>query len=139
MRRIVLALLLSAGVGTGCATVQKESRLVLWQGGALLESSVEEPALLEQAIPVFVCADAEGTIKQLDEHIKKVEKVCPSGVPDPKNPKHRDVNHWKKEIRAFVKNLQQELKRMPKNKVKRKPVEDAIKRGEDALARWSRS
>ncbi|AKJ01993.1 Hypothetical protein AA314_03619 [Archangium gephyra] len=49
------------------------------------------------------------------------------------------MNHWKKEIRAFLKNLQQLLKRMPNNKSKRQPVEEAIRRGEDALARWSRS
>jgi hypothetical protein len=173
MRRVVLALWLSAGVWTGCGVIQKEPRLVLRQGTAqacarhpwlcagydsqdtwrraleaartaeaaeaLLDSSVEEPALLEQAIPVFASTDAEETIKRLDEHIQKVEDVCPSGNPDPNEPKHRDVNHWKKEIRAFLKNLQQWLKRMPNNKSKRQPVEEAIKRGEDALARWSRS
>lgn len=50
-----------------------------------------------------------------------------------------DVNHWKKEIRAFLKNLQQMLKRMPNNKIKRQPLEEAIRRGEEALARWSGS
>ncbi|WP_147332827.1 hypothetical protein [Archangium gephyra] len=173
MRRVVLALWLSAGVWTGCGTVQKESRLVLRQGTAqacarhpwlcagydsqdawrraleaartaeaaqaLLNPSVEEPGLLDQSITVFASTDAEETIKRLDEHIHKVEDVCPSGNPDPNEPKHRDVNHWKKEIRAFLKNLQQLLKRMPNNKSKRQPVEEAIRRGEDALARWSRS
>lgn len=106
---------------------------------ALLDAAVEEPALLDQANPVLSSTDAEETIKRLDEHIHKVESVCPSGKPDPNDPKHRDVNHWKKEIRAFLKNLQQMLKRMPNNKIKRQPLEEAIRRGEEALARWSGS
>ncbi|MFY0565564.1 hypothetical protein ACN28E_17215 [Archangium lansingense] len=38
-----------------------------------------------------------------------------------------------------LKNLQQMLKRMPNNKSKRQVVEEAIKRGENALNRWSSS
>lgn len=106
---------------------------------ALLETTAEEPDSLEPSTSVFSSTDPEETIKRLDEHIQKVESVCPSGNPDPNEPKHRDVNHWKKEIRAFLKNLRQMLKRMPNNKARRQPVEDAIKRGEDALNRWGNS
>jgi hypothetical protein len=106
---------------------------------ALLEATAEESDSPDQSISVFSSTNPEETIKRLDEHIHKVESVCPSGNPDPNDPKHRDVNHWKKEIRAFLKNLQQMLKRMPNNKARRQPVEDAIKRGEDALNRWSSS
>jgi uncharacterized protein YaaR (DUF327 family) len=106
---------------------------------ALQEAAAEEPDTNDRFISVFSSTDAEETIKRLDEHIHKVESACPSGNPDPNEPKHRDVNHWKKEIRAFLKNLQQMLKRMPNNKAKRQPVEEAIRRGEDALNRWSSS
>lgn len=104
---------------------------------ALLDSSKEESAIPDGSTSVFSSTDPEETIKRLDEHIHKVESVCPSGTPDPNDPRHRDVNHWKKEIRAFLKNLQQLLKRMPNNKARRQPVEEAIRRGDDALNRWS--
>ncbi|HEX8436515.1 hypothetical protein [Archangium sp.] len=100
---------------------------------------MEEPGLLDESTRVLSSPDPEETIKRLDEHIHKVESVCPSGSPDPNDPKHRDVKHWKKEIRAFLKNLRQMLKRMPNNKARRQPVEEALKRGEDALSRWGSS
>ena len=106
---------------------------------ALLDAAMEEPGLLDESTRVLSSPDPEETIKRLDEHIHKVESVCPSGSPDPNDPKHRDVKHWKKEIRAFLKNLRQMLKRMPNNKARRQPVEEALKRGEDALSRWGSS
>ena len=105
----------------------------------LLDAAEGESVFPRQSTSVFSSVDPEGTIKRLDEHIHKVESVCPSGNPDPRDPKHENVNHWKTEIRAFVKNLKQILKRMPNNKIKRRSVEEAIRRGDNALERWGSS
>jgi hypothetical protein len=100
---------------------------------------LEEKLMRRATLALFLAVGVWTGCGTTQMQFQKVESVCPSGNPDPKEPKHRDVNHWKKEIRAFLKNLQQMLKRMPNNKAKRQPVEDAIRRGEDALTRWSSS
>jgi hypothetical protein len=46
---------------------------------------------------------------------------------------------WINEIKAAIKNLKQNLKRLPNNKTKREPIEQAIKRGEDFLKECGQS
>lgn len=77
----------------------------------------------------------ENLIKHLDRHIERLGGVSfgPGGEPDPEDPDKDYVNGWKKEIRAAVNNLKQILKRMPNNKLKRTPIEEAIRRGEASV------
>lgn len=65
--------------------------------------------------------------------IQYVLDTCPGLSPDPKDPKDGPVKGWIKEIKAAVKNLKQQLKYTSKNKLKRKPLEDAIKKGDEFL------
>lgn len=76
-----------------------------------------------------------GLIDHLNEHIGKIESTCGpcGGNYDPRDPKDRDYRGWLKEVKAAVKNLKSVLKKMPNNKEKRKPVEDAIKKGEEFI------
>jgi RHS repeat-associated protein len=84
-------------------------------------------------------SQAQGLIDHLDNHIGKLEDLCDScgGSPDPNDPNNRDLKGWIKEVKAAIKNLQQKLKRFPNNAEKKRPVEEAIKRGEDALKKCS--
>jgi RHS repeat-associated protein len=59
-----------------------------------------------------------GLMEHLDEHIQKVMDKCPTGNPDPNDPDQDPVKKWIKEVKAAVKNLKQELKKLPKNKEK---------------------
>ena len=80
----------------------------------------------------------QGLIDQLDGHIRKVMEVMGEATNmDPNDPNHDPVPGWLKEIAAAVKNLKDKLKRLPKNREKRRPAEDAIKRGEDFLNRFN--
>jgi RHS repeat-associated protein len=84
-------------------------------------------------------SQVQGLIDHLDNHIGKLEDLCDScgGSPDPNDPNNRDLKGWIKEVKAAIKNLQQKLKRFPNNAEKKRPVEEAIKRGEDVLKKCS--
>ncbi len=100
---------------------------------ALTQSS-HGPTFAEMAVD-----DGSETIRHMDEHISLVLDASPTENPDPNDPnnrKYRDLNHRKGEIKGAIKNLQKILKRLPKNRLKRAPVEEAIKRGQEALRQW---
>src|SRR5262249_49323424 len=108
-----------------CATHPLDCTVLLPSGGPVSGSAAP-----------MAGSDADNLIKHLDLHIRKMTDTCPSGSPDPNDPKHDPVNGWKDEIKAAIKNLKQKLKRTPNNKAKRAPIEDAIKRGESTVDGW---
>jgi RHS repeat-associated protein len=106
------------------------------EAAAILE--VAEGTLSKQAIATLAAALAaavagQGLIDHMNDHISAAMSTCPGLSPDPKDPKHDPFKHWMDEIKAAVKNLKQYLKKLPNNAAKRKPVEDAIKQGEEFL------
>ena len=107
----------------------EEARMMLDLG----TFSAKKLAVLAAALAAAEAAHNQ--IDHLDEHIAKIETACPGLSPDPNDPNHDPVQHWLKEIRAAVKNLKQYLKKMPKNKLKKDPIEKAIQRGEEFLKR----
>jgi len=129
--QFVWALLVAACAGGGCEAALGSAALATAAIAGAICIGTQCLGQMQMSSP-----DGKGTIEHMDEHIQKVNNVCPSGSPDPEDPNQRPVNGWKKEIRAAVDNLKKILKKMPNNKAKRQPVEEAIGRGESALEKW---
>ena len=98
-----------------------------------LQGVLTKETLASLAVALAAAVAAEGLIGHLNDHIQKVIDACPGLSPDPNNPDNDPVKGWLKEIKAAIENLKKQLKNTPKNKSKQKPLEDAIKKGEEFL------
>ena len=87
-------------------------------------------ARLPVAAVLAAAGDAGGLIAHLDRHIQNVLEACPGLSPSPNNPEHDPVRKWITEIKTAIANLRRRCRHAPRNGQKRKPIEDAIKRGE---------
>lgn len=85
---------------------------------------------------IFAMSEAAGLVNHVDKRIGKLETLVGGGTPDPNDPNERYRKGWLKELRAAVKNLHQVLKRLPNNKLRRGPAEQAIQRAESAIQKY---
>jgi len=99
----------------------------------IAEGAIAKETLVALSAALAAAVASGNLVKHLDIHIQSVMDACPGLSPDPNDPNQGPVKGWIKEIKAAIQNLKQQLKHTPKNKLKQKPLEDAIKKGEEFL------
>ncbi len=128
----------AAATGAAASTSALPLLAAVLPGNAFQDNWGQATCEANMALCGAVLAAAEGSpeglIAQLDKHIGKIAGAA--GSYDPGDPNKRDVNHWKKEVRALMEGLKRALKRMANNRAKREAAEQAIRRGEEALRQF---